>query len=149
MGYFWKTPVHPHVHGELISTTHDVPFVAGSSPRAWGTLGERQRRFVFERFIPTCMGNSLRLNHPLTRTPVHPHVHGELDIAKRVKEADDGSSPRAWGTQDAEYRKESGYRFIPTCMGNSEVKCLLCEQFAVHPHVHGELGGLLPDVSYV
>ena len=53
-------PVHPHVHGELGDISMVEAQEIGSSPRAWGTPMEVVDKGVFERFIPTCMGNSPR-----------------------------------------------------------------------------------------
>ena len=50
--------VHPHVHGELTSTSRDAATKSGSSPRAWGTLPPPRMGRTPVRFIPTCMGNS-------------------------------------------------------------------------------------------
>ena len=50
-----------------------------------------------------------------------------------------GSSPRAWGTLQECYQRCKVYRFIPTCMGNSEKMSMVEGCKTVHPHVHGEL----------
>jgi len=71
--------------------------------------------------------------------PVHPHVHGELAPVDGLSLNPDGSSPRAWGTRDAQMSWVENTRFIPTCMGNSRHPTNLTYGAAVHPHVHGEL----------
>ena len=55
--------VHPHVRGE-----HDGCIFAGdtccrSSPRAWGTQTTGYVGFEGMPFIPTCVGNTLSVNH--------------------------------------------------------------------------------------
>jgi len=52
--------VHPHVHGELPFLIKREVLPRGSSPRAWGTHAVREMNKDNARFIPTCMGNSLR-----------------------------------------------------------------------------------------
>jgi len=91
-------PVHPHVHGELSLPKFSVKPVPGSSPRAWGTPRFCTLPAVYRRFIPTCMGNSTRRQRSSVSVPVHPHVHGELDLLTVLVRSVVGSSPRAWGT---------------------------------------------------
>ncbi|KUK47258.1 MAG: Uncharacterized protein XD74_2148 [Actinobacteria bacterium 66_15] len=50
--------VHPHVHGERFQFAHTKFSIAGSSPRAWGTLYIDRNPGPGFRFIPTCMGNA-------------------------------------------------------------------------------------------
>jgi len=115
-------PVHPHVHGELLSAGDREALSTGSSPRAWGTLADGRRCTSAGRFIPTCMGNS-RLDQLLLPHPtVHPHVHGELAPAMVAYPSRNGSSPRAWGTHEPPQSALSFLRFIPTCMGNSSMR---------------------------
>jgi len=56
-------PVHPHVHGELVKKMDYKICGVGSSPRAWGTRPVRCEEEEPDRFIPTCMGNSLTLKY--------------------------------------------------------------------------------------
>ena len=49
--------VHPHVCGEHGSSSRLSPMPNGSSPRVWGTSLHFQRLGLFDRFIPTCVGN--------------------------------------------------------------------------------------------
>ena len=132
-------PVHPHVHGELLAWAFSASVAAGSSPRAWGTLGVRHRRPGILRFIPTCMGNSPGRARTLSYLPVHPHVHGELGLTLDGRLVCIGSSPRAWGTLRPAIRERDPHRFIPTCMGNSGAVLAVRSAGSVHPHVHGEL----------
>jgi len=70
--------VHPHVHGELCPSPFLGHIGHGSSPRAWGTPIQDTRFLLEERFIPTCMGNSMFPTPGRKPGTVHPHVHGEL-----------------------------------------------------------------------
>ena len=116
---YW-IPVHPHVHGELTSPGRLPGRSHGSSPRAWGTRRRGCRRQRRDRFIPTCMGNSRGPRGRRRAGSVHPHVHGELIASARGLRGEGGSSPRAWGTPPAKSRLRGKWRFIPTCMGNSQ-----------------------------
>jgi len=111
--------VHPHVHGELICLRCCIIVNIGSSPRAWGTQHDDAPDALEGRFIPTCMGNSMYINHHYVYDSVHPHVHGELQRGEDVASICIGSSPRAWGTLTHNDARNTHYRFIPTCMGNS------------------------------
>ena len=51
--------VHPHVRGEYVMRAITHYFAAGSSPRAWGIRGAAQQYGMSQRFIPTCVGNTL------------------------------------------------------------------------------------------
>ena len=113
------TSVHPHVHGELLMSLSRCVSMNGSSPRAWGTPVPEVGVFALERFIPTCMGNSLQ------------------EVLHRIEEF--GSSPRAWGTRGLAGAPGRRLRFIPTCMGNSGTGTRSRSPQSVHPHVHGEL----------
>jgi len=53
---------------------------------------------------------------------VHPHVHGELSVSVVPRVVSIGSSPRAWGTLNADVAGDGIGRFIPTCMGNSSLR---------------------------
>ncbi|KPQ11907.1 MAG: hypothetical protein HLUCCO17_03690 [Saliniramus fredricksonii] len=52
--------VHPHVRGEHLPRLRCIWRVGGSSPRAWGTLGRITPTGAAKRFIPTCVGNTVR-----------------------------------------------------------------------------------------
>jgi len=134
-----SSSVHPHVHGELISDTGIARIRIGSSPRAWGTREWKRIKMQCCRFIPTCMGNSFKHSQNPSLLPVHPHVHGELTTEDTSRGNGSGSSPRAWGTPGVTLSSGSNFRFIPTCMGNSDLIFVKIPIFAVHPHVHGEL----------
>ncbi len=93
---------------------------------------------VLRRFIPTCVGNTTGRAQAGSGTAVHPHVRGEHSQQVGQGMADDGSSPRAWGTQFSNRVVIVPLRFIPTCVGNT---CRIppTKIYAtVHPHVRGE-----------
>ena len=127
------------MHGELVAAVVTSVGLIGSSPRAWGTLDFPYLPHRTYRFIPTCMGNSSLKASAISTKPVHPHVHGELFSGGSAEDDPDGSSPRAWGTHPDVHPLNSIVRFIPTCMGNSELMRHPSLARSVHPHVHGEL----------
>src|SRR5204863_74367 len=49
-----------------------------------------------------------------------------------------GSSPRAWGTQEAAALDGEGARFIPTRVGNALAARVPLPRSPVHPHARGE-----------
>ena len=131
-------PVHPHVHGEHLGKIHFLRCSVGSSPRAWGTHYRVIPYRDNQRFIPTCMGNTMSHRFPLLFLTVHPHVHGEHSRFCPLNDSNPGSSPRAWGTQGQKDVWVGFYRFIPTCMGNTLLYPQAHVTQPVHPHVHGE-----------
>ncbi len=92
-----KNPVHPHVRGEYNATGQRHSRAKGSSPRAWGILGQPRPCFLLLRFIPTCVGNTCLEDVQDGLCSVHPHVRGEYTSADHYQKSWCGSSPRAWG----------------------------------------------------
>ncbi len=131
-------PVHPHVHGERLFASDEDRKAIGSSPRTWGTRGMLDGDVRSDRFIPTYMGNAVMAKNSRYVISVHPHVHGEREVAPGNSPIDNGSSPRTWGTPITRTPPEPVSRFIPTYMGNAYVKLHPPHGLSVHPHVHGE-----------
>ena len=130
--------VHPHAHGERRSFGHRFSFARGSSPRTWGTRWPRASGGVFRRFIPTHMGNAGAPARGRRGPTVHPHAHGERDVAAVQAACAFGSSPRTWGTPGNRAPGQRGHRFIPTHMGNAHRGQHAAAAAPVHPHAHGE-----------
>ena len=112
--------------------------IAGSSPRAWGTVRNERRHQHEGRFIPTCVGNRRALHATAHTNPVHPHVRGEQENVGLPVKCEAGSSPRAWGTGVLLTVTWLGSRFIPTCVGNRCPATRRACPIPVHPHVRGE-----------
>ena len=72
-----RTSVHPHVRGEYVRGGAVAVEYGGSSPRAWGILKEVGQRLGINRFIPTCVGNTVYMRWECIGYAVHPHVRGE------------------------------------------------------------------------
>ena len=112
-------PVHPRVCGELSQCAAWQTGIDGSSPRVWGTPEPVRKEPIMKRFIPACVGNSIRTAFIISPLTVHPRVCGELLIRASKASVAAGSSPRVWGT--------------PASRGNDGPCC------PVHPRVCGEL----------
>jgi len=69
--------VHPHACGEHTGKRIIIPTCIGSSPRLWGTQGEKKAKIICTRFIPTPVGNTVSLLRLCERFAVHPHACGE------------------------------------------------------------------------
>ena len=130
--------VHPHVCGERYLQRRFREIRPGSSPRVWGTHLLIAHPPCTYRFIPTCVGNALRLCLWSGFAPVHPHVCGERFKIKRRPICWIGSSPRVWGTLSFLHVTPTYPRFIPTCVGNAYTEYYGAQSGAVHPHVCGE-----------
>ena len=114
----------------------------GSSPRTWGTQGAARHRAGGIRFIPTHVGNTVKVELVVSREPVHPHARGEHGCTEPAGMSIDGSSPRTWGTlRNADSRKH-GSRFIPTHVGNTWALLSASMRKTVHPHARGEHSSL-------
>ena len=107
-------------------------------PHAWGILPYLASRYVRGRFIPTCVGNTLKNSKRNLKKAVHPHVRGEYNSNKPFCYFNGGSSPRAWGILTVALNKNRDGRFIPTCVGNTPTPSTTGAQRTVHPHVRGE-----------
>ena len=70
--------------------------------------------------------------------PVHPHGCGEHDCGLSIRCPQSGSSPRMWGTQIFPKCKRGVSRFIPTDVGNTDIKNHQSTTNTVHPHGCGE-----------
>ena len=114
----------------------------GSSPHAWGILCGNGAREAQRRFIPTCVGNTRCGRTCRDPWPVHPHMRGEYVILALYGLISAGSSPHAWGIPVFNAGRLPGFRFIPTCVGNT---CVLTRDpgtASVHPHMRGEYSSL-------
>ena len=131
-------PVHPRVRGERASQAFAASALAGSSPRARGTLETHATKEKPGRFIPACAGNAHKWHDGDTLEPVHPRVRGERMRARRSKSACIGSSPRARGTLSLKQTPTNKPRFIPACAGNARRLPGHDMSVAVHPRVRGE-----------
>ena len=133
-----RKSVHPHVRGEYRKSGMASSRARGSSPRAWGIQHLGHGRLVYQRFIPTCVGNTWLADWLEIESPVHPHVRGEYTYTLDDAARKGGSSPRAWGIRMYWSNTLGRIRFIPTCVGNTWLADWLEIESPVHPHVRGE-----------
>ena len=129
---------HPHVRGEHGQISVPQAAYNGSSPRAWGTLGDGVESVDAARIIPTCVGNTVDILPGGTIGTDHPHVRGEHLGRVSAGMASTGSSPRAWGTRILKSFMKLCFWIIPTCVGNTEACSCLSGACSDHPHVRGE-----------
>ena len=110
----------------------------GSSPRVWGTPPGEIRHRMFERFIPTGVGNTSQSSISNISMSVHPHGCGEHGVDPLSIAIAQGSSPRVWGTLDEITLAALAGRFIPTGVGNTGRNHPRRTRRTVHPHGCGE-----------
>ena len=111
--------VHPHVCGEYAMNTLVFAVDSGSPPRVWGILFQQCHLKATLRFTPTCVGNTMCTVTSSLCWPVHPHVCGEYFYWLGLGGCAFGSPPRVWGIHPGRGLPGSGYRFTPTCVGNT------------------------------
>ena len=133
-----RCAVHPHARGEHSSCGSCVWRGDGSSPRPWGTPLIASPHKLFDRFIPTPVGNTPAPLSPGLRFAVHPHARGEHTTLEPEATLSIGSSPRPWGTRHRRRRRVLVYRFIPTPVGNTYDDSSIPCTTSVHPHARGE-----------
>ena len=139
-----RWPVHPHACGEHERLSGENQEGGGSSPRLWGTLYLLHAAALPVRFIPTPVGNTIRVTtQPGSQAGSIPTPVGNTLRAHASKVAHlvaSGSSPRLWGTPALSVCctvDES--RFIPTPVGNTWCEELISfSRDPVHPHACGE-----------
>ena len=113
---------------------------AGSSPRMRGTPGRRDPHQPEGRFIPAHAGNTYSVFRARPALAVHPRACGEhSEIVRAALEAY-GSSPRMRGThkETSIFRRKT--RFIPAHAGNTVIRWVINQPWAVHPRACGEHG---------
>ena len=119
--------VHPHMRGEHKGRQDVQAARCGSSPHAWGIHAQGLAVVVPGRFIPTCVGNTVRRKSSPSGSTVHPHMRGEYEQHSS--------------------RSSASYRFIPTCVGNTPCRINAPMLRPVHPHMRGEYSTpLLPRI---
>ncbi len=129
---------HPHARGEQVVKLGLGDPVGGSSPRTWGTRDRHLVDPAVRRLIPTPVGNTSSTSRRARWAPAHPHARGEH--FKRIAYSDiaAGSSPRPWGTQFQGRASFSGFRLIPTHVGNTPGARTIRRSATAHPHARGE-----------
>ena len=132
------TSVHPRERGEHRPWRCRRSPWCGSSPRARGTRKNRVVARRGPRFIPASAGNTTRPRPAFCARSVHPRERGEHDVVRKMAPRDDGSSPRARGTQSISAHLVIAMRFIPASAGNTICASERGPDRAVHPRERGE-----------
>ena len=68
----------------------------------------------------------------------HPHGRGERERRVTCQDCRNGSSPRAWGTDQKKTSPKKLRRIIPTGVGNGYQQLTKKKIFSDHPHGRGE-----------
>ena len=144
--------VHPHTSGEYGLTLWIRSARVGSSPHKWGIpmkhiLSTLWQRFIptqvgntahLAGFIPTQVGNTAALGLRRRMSSVHPHTSGEYGGTGIKINTSIGSSPHKWGIQPHNPHGGVVGRFIPTQVGNTTQPQYQPAAVPVHPHTSGE-----------
>ena len=131
-------PDQPRVRGEHQRRRKPSPTLAGSAPRARGTLGGRRILVQKGRISPACAGNTHVDERDKLRLADQPRVRGEHGEFLLLPEWEAGSAPRARGTHDPRGERGRPGRISPACAGNTgpgaRTRCCAADQ----PRVRGE-----------
>ncbi len=129
---------HPRERGEHEPARHGAGCDPGSSPRARGTPGPRERLRTRRRIIPASAGNTTFRSPARRRSTDHPRERGEhaLGSCRQIRSC--GSSPRARGTRELEYGFQKRFRIIPASAGNTVVAIVAPKAVTDHPRERGE-----------
>ncbi len=112
--------------------------MAGSSPRARGTLHGVLMMSEQFRFIPAGAGNTSPTCGTPPPAPVHPRGRGEHRCPRPATRSWSGSSPRARGTPGPGPGQRHAGRFIPAGAGNTVSTRAMKTRTSVHPRGRGE-----------
>ena len=117
------------------------PLVAGSSLRARGALVTFRRLTAGAGIIPACAGSTPAAAGRWSWRGDHPRVRGEHVDPGRVRQAMEGSSPRARGAPDLLRVFLQGHGIIPACAGSTHWVEWAKGRKRDHPRVRGEHAG--------
>ena len=110
----------------------------GSSPHARGTPSTTAAPSPWPRIIPACAGNTVNNGSALALAKDHPRMRGEHIITTKTQVWNEGSSPHARGTHDAEHACWDGVGIIPACAGNTRQIESKQDYKGDHPRMRGE-----------
>ena len=133
--------VHPHSRGENSSIFEEYTCSCGTSPLAWGELGEPIKVLAFFRYIPTRVGRTDEVSLRHLVKAVHPHSRGENVVFFLPTVQAFGTSPLAWGEREPYVVMFQLRRYIPTRVGRTSDSWERRVPIAVHPHSRGENTG--------
>ncbi len=131
-------PVYPRWRGEHNNIHPILPYTAGLSPLARGTLIEIKPEQAPSRFIPAGAGNTKLTGRNCTSVAVYPRWRGEHDAKEIMMNRFGGLSPLARGTHEATSRFRTNLRFIPAGAGNTHEQTSAQNAVSVYPRWRGE-----------
>ena len=133
-----RNTAQPRVRGERGLIIDGQLNVVGSAPRARGTAQHDHQLGAVERLSPACAGNGVMQPRPAKVSPAQPRVRGERDHLQRRVTPENGSAPRARGTETPGQQAPSVCRLSPACAGNGGCcRSWRCRSPA-QPRVRGE-----------
>ena len=68
---------HPHACGDKAEKAEPTQVIAGSSPRVWGQVSDKNGNVIDSRIIPTRVGTRNGLSGKRTINQDHPHACGD------------------------------------------------------------------------
>ncbi len=135
---FRALAVHPHARGDNLWWGSFLRDRGGSPPRAWGQRSVWPTAARRQRFTPTRVGTTRRLEVVNAELAVHPHARGDNEGKSELGGRQWGSPPRAWGQHIADGLDLVAERFTPTRVGTTSTSLCLVPGIAVHPHARGD-----------
>ncbi len=112
--------VHPHLRGADVRGLSWVSPDRGSPPPAWGRLWMPHLKTRQSRFTPTCVGQTGNTTMAEFVQKVHPHLRGADAVRAGKHRLLGGSPPPAWGRLPRLPLERGGFRFTPTCVGQTD-----------------------------
>ena len=112
-------------------------FQEGLSPRVRGNHPHVDRGCPWQRSIPACAGEPLRISTLSFRSTVYPRVCGGTDRRGYGGKGIRGLSPRVRGNLFANRTRADVFRSIPACAGEPIQFSDLVSGFMVYPRVCG------------
>ncbi len=129
--------VHLHVRGADSCWIWNGNKPDGSSPRAWSRPIYDDRALIEERFISTCVEQTDLGRMRWIDPAVHLHVRGADDFTRPDAVTKPGSSPRAWSRLASAALPHRVFRFISTCVEQTDNGHSSFFASSVHLHVRG------------
>ena len=129
---------HPHVRGEDTIRAASLYLRRETPPRAWGRLYTLLLQSFLRRNTPTCVGKTRPFVRIHSSGEKHPHVRGEDNLRKNVRQRNGETPPHAWGRRKPPLEISPLLRNTPTCVGKTHSLPNSLIMKWKHPHMRGE-----------
>ena len=129
---------HPRSRGEHLLRALGIIAVLGSSPLARGTQSRHLLPAALLGLIPARAGNTLLSVRSNIVVWAHPRSRGEHNKNAAVQRIQQGSSPLARGTRDADQLCQGALGLIPARAGNTSLPGKMPAVPGAHPRSRGE-----------